>query len=98
MGHNAPMKCHQREDPVVQIASGDTCITVVLPFKKKMESNKRVIVVLMQSYLETVKAGKTMALLNCDDHQNILRKHNRNIAEARPDITHQVLDLSLLTC
>lgn len=29
-------------------------------------------------------------LLNCDDHQGILAKTGRDIAEARPDITHQV--------
>lgn len=29
------------------------------------------------------------ALLNCDDHQGILAKMNRDIADARPDITHQ---------
>lgn len=30
------------------------------------------------------------ALLNCDDHQGILAKTGRDIADARPDITHQV--------
>lgn len=29
-------------------------------------------------------------LLNCDDHQGILAKAGRDIADARPDITHQV--------
>ena len=29
-------------------------------------------------------------LLNCDDHQGILAKTGRDIADARPDITHQV--------
>ena len=33
-------------------------------------------------------------LLNCDDHQGILAKTDRDIADARPDITHQV-DFSL---
>jgi rRNA small subunit pseudouridine methyltransferase Nep1 len=31
-------------------------------------------------------------LLNCDDHQGILAKTGRDIADARPDITHQVWD------
>lgn len=35
------------------------------------------------------------ALLNCDDHQGILAKTGRDIADARPDITHQVSHLSL---
>jgi len=29
-------------------------------------------------------------LLNCDDHQGILARTGRDIADARPDITHQV--------
>jgi hypothetical protein len=29
-------------------------------------------------------------LLNCDDHQGFLAKEGRDIADARPDITHQV--------
>jgi rRNA small subunit pseudouridine methyltransferase Nep1 len=34
-------------------------------------------------------------LLNCDDHQGILAKTGRDIADARPDITHQVLTSGL---
>ncbi|KAF6062551.1 Ribosomal RNA small subunit methyltransferase NEP1 [Candida albicans] len=51
--------------------------------------------------LETYKmnsggpGGDRFALLNCDDHQGLLRKMGRDIAEARPDITHQCL-LTLL--
>lgn len=43
-------------------------------------------------------------LLNCDDHQGILAKTGRDIADARPDITHQVCQISptihqvILTC
>ena len=36
-------------------------------------------------------------LLNCDDHQGILAKTGRDIADARPDITHQV-GHSFLSC
>lgn len=39
--------------------------------------------------------GGKLALLNCDDHQSALSKMGRDIAEARPDITHQCL-LTLL--
>ncbi|KAH9822447.1 nucleolar essential protein 1 [Melampsora americana] len=35
------------------------------------------------------------ALLNCDDHQNVLSKLGKDISTARPDITHQCL-LTLL--
>jgi EMG1/NEP1 methyltransferase len=67
------------------------------------ESTRRLIVVLEQACLEAYKVssgsasrggkdGKDAkyALLNCDDHQGILAKSGRDIADARPDITHQV--------
>lgn len=67
------------------------------------ESKRRLIVVLEQACLEAYrvssgsssrggKDGKDAkyALLNCDDHQGILAKTGRDIADARPDITHQV--------
>lgn len=65
----------------------------------------KLIVVLSQACLETYKVssgggggrgGKgddrdaKYTLLNCDDHQGILAKMGREIAGARPDITHQV--------
>lgn len=62
---------------------------------------KRLIVVLSQASLETHKisssgpGGDKYVLLNCDDHQGILKKMGRDISEARPDITHQCL-LTLL--
>ncbi|KAE8540449.1 hypothetical protein D1P53_003395 [Cryptococcus gattii VGV] len=71
------------------------------------ENTRRLIVVLSQACLEAYKissgsAGKSSsgkeakyALLNCDDHQGILAKTGRDIADARPDITHQCL-LTLL--
>jgi rRNA pseudouridine-1189 N-methylase Emg1 (Nep1/Mra1 family) len=33
---------------------------------------------------------QTYQLLNSDDHANFLKKNNRNPADYRPDITHQV--------
>ncbi|EGF83744.1 hypothetical protein BATDEDRAFT_84466 [Batrachochytrium dendrobatidis JAM81] len=60
---------------------------------------KRLIVVLEQAQLETVKLGKDKeshyALLNVDDHHHLLKKHGRDLSESRPDITHQCL-LALL--
>lgn len=42
------------------------------------------------------KGEEKYSLLNCDDHQGVLAKMGRDIAHARPDITHQVrLSLSL---
>jgi rRNA small subunit pseudouridine methyltransferase Nep1 len=63
--------------------------------------------VLEQACLEAYKVSKPgnprngregeakYTLLNCDDHQGILAKTGRDIADARPDITHQCL-LTLL--
>lgn len=64
------------------------------------KNTQRLVVVLSQACLETHKVsgggnGDKYALLNCDDHQGLLRKMGRDIAEARPDITHQCL-LTLL--
>ncbi|KAI9362930.1 Alpha/beta knot methyltransferase [Zopfochytrium polystomum] len=62
-------------------------------------SQRRLIVVLEQASLETVKLGKGKeghyALLNADDHYNILKKNDRDVSTSRPDITHQCL-LTLL--
>ncbi|KAA1476721.1 Nep1-domain-containing protein [Dentipellis sp. KUC8613] len=71
-------------------------------------SQRRLFVVLEQACLEAYKVGTVgggkgrgkegeakYALLNCDDHQGILAKTGRDIADARPDITHQCL-LTLL--
>ena len=69
------------------------------PEAPKLNKTKRLIVVLEQCSLETVKLGKGKeghySLLNCDDHHHLLKKHNRDISESRPDITHQCL-LTLL--
>lgn len=56
---------------------------------------RRLIIVLEQASLETVKTKKGYELLNCDDHQGLHRKAGRDPAESRPDITHQLL-LALL--
>jgi rRNA small subunit pseudouridine methyltransferase Nep1 len=69
--------------------------------KSEKENNKRrVIVVLENAYLETVKSKKTEGayeLLNCDDHIHTLKKLNRDFSEARPDIVHQVQPFILLS-
>ena len=65
-------------------------------------NQRRLFVILERACLEAYrissnrKGGKNgegdvkYALLNCDDHQGILAKTGRDIADARPDITHQV--------
>jgi rRNA small subunit pseudouridine methyltransferase Nep1 len=61
---------------------------------KEKESTPRLIVVLSSATLESIKLGKgkdeRYALLNCDDHVGYLKKYNKDAAEYRPDITHQV--------
>ncbi|XP_008143100.2 ribosomal RNA small subunit methyltransferase NEP1 isoform X1 [Eptesicus fuscus] len=52
---------------------------------------RRLIVVLEGASLETVKAGKTYELLNCDKHKSMLLKNGRDPGEVRPDIAHQSL-------
>ncbi|KAL1917085.1 uncharacterized protein VTP21DRAFT_5283 [Calcarisporiella thermophila] len=63
------------------------------------ENSRRLIVVLERACLETYRVGKAKdaryQLLNCDDHQAILKKLGKDITDARPDITHQCL-LTLL--
>jgi rRNA small subunit pseudouridine methyltransferase Nep1 len=69
-------------------------------------SSRRLYVILEQACLETYRVSSgggsskgrnrkadgeiKYTLLNCDDHQGILAKTGRDIADARPDITHQV--------
>jgi rRNA small subunit pseudouridine methyltransferase Nep1 len=60
--------------------------------KKTASTDKRLIVVLEQANLETIKIGKVYELLNCDRHKNHLLKYKRDPnSNARPDITHQCL-------
>jgi rRNA small subunit pseudouridine methyltransferase Nep1 len=77
----------------------------MLPVQAQVQSKgqgRKLYVILEQACLEAYKLssgskggrGKEgeakYTLLNCDDHQGILAKTGRDIADARPDITHQV--------
>ncbi|CAI4214588.1 unnamed protein product [Parascedosporium putredinis] len=67
------------------------------------KDTKRLIVVLSNASLETYKAAHSgtgrngahkddkYSLLNSDEHIGVMRKMNRDISDARPDITHQCL-------
>ncbi|OQD77191.1 hypothetical protein PENDEC_c003G01834 [Penicillium decumbens] len=66
------------------------------------KDTQRLIVILSNASLETYRASagrggkdEKYSLLNSDEHIGIMRKMNRDISEARPDITHQCL-LTLL--
>eukprot|EP00050_Salpingoeca_kvevrii_P015122 m.43767 g.43767 ORF g.43767 m.43767 type:complete len:240 (-) comp6171_c0_seq1:179-898(-) len=52
---------------------------------------KRLVVVLEQAALESVKVGKAYQLLNSTDHASIIKKNGREGINLRPDITHQCL-------
>ncbi|XP_033226975.1 ribosomal RNA small subunit methyltransferase NEP1 isoform X2 [Belonocnema kinseyi] len=55
------------------------------------DQEKRLIVILENAQLESVKVGNNFQLLNCDDHAGILKKDKREPGKSRPDITHQCL-------
>jgi len=56
---------------------------------------RKLIIVLENASLEASQVhpykSDKVQLLNCDDHQALLKRLNRDIAEARPDIVHQCL-------
>lgn len=64
------------------------------------KDTQRLVVVLSNASLETYKAShgarggnirdEKYSLLNSDEHIGVMRKMNRDISDARPDITHQV--------
>lgn len=68
------------------------------PIPAHDKDTQRLIVILSNASLETYRASSGRAgakdekysLLNSDEHIGIMRKMNRDISEARPDITHQV--------
>lgn len=59
-------------------------------------SGQDIIILLDMASLETVKTKSgEFQLLNCDDHMQIMRKHNKDPLKYRPDILHQEM-LSVL--
>ena len=63
----------------------------------RMELSKpRVFVVLSRASLECHDSKGKATLLNSKEHQGHLRRHGRDIGEARPDIVHQVHPLGLV--
>lgn len=81
------------------------------PIPSTDKDSQRLIVVLSNASLETYKASHStggrqgrpgadekFSLLNSDEHIGVMRKMNRDISDARPDITHQVGHYSTLLC
>jgi len=91
--------------PIQQVAN-PAMLPVQAQVAPKNSGQRKLYVILEQACLEAYKVssggskggdrrGKgdgdaKYTLLNCDDHQGILAKTGRDIADARPDITHQV--------
>ena len=71
-----------------------------IPIAANDKDTQRLVVVLSNASLETYKASyagrggsirdEKYSLLNSDEHIGVMRKMNRDISDARPDITHQV--------
>lgn len=71
-----------------------------VPIASNDKDTQRLVVVLSHASLETYKAShggrggtardEKYSLLNSDEHIGVMRKMNRDISDARPDITHQV--------
>ncbi len=57
----------------------------------KTRDAKRLIVVLENACLESVKIGSTYELLNCDRHKQQIIKFKKDPSQCRPDILHQCL-------
>jgi rRNA small subunit pseudouridine methyltransferase Nep1 len=56
-----------------------------------VEAQKHAIYFVLEgANLEVAKVGKNYELLNCDDHANFLKRHGKDPASYRPDISHQV--------
>ncbi len=57
----------------------------------KVRASKRLIIVLENACLESVKVGSSYELLNCDKHKQQIIKYKKDPANCRPDILHQCL-------
>lgn len=97
------MNSNGSNNPLLQTANPHMLpVQAHVPKGGVASSQRRLFVILEQACLEAYrvssggkgKGGREgdvkYALLNCDDHQGILAKTGRDIADARPDITHQV--------
>ncbi len=87
-----PKRTRQSDDNEEKVETIQTDEPLMNKAKKTKSNDKRLIVVLEQANLETIKIGKVYELLNCDRHKNHLLKYKRDPnSNARPDITHQCL-------
>ncbi len=80
-----------------RVASSSSSASAASVAANEAGASKRLVVVLEHACLElvTVEGSEKQELLNADDHVGYLRRKQRDVSEARPDITHQCL-LNLL--
>lgn len=86
-------KAKKRKKTLLEKVDGPSEADKLLPrtLEERMHA-RRIVVVLEKCSLECVQPRKgAMELLNSDDHKNICAKNGRDIADVRPDITHQCL-------
>ncbi|KAI8339587.1 EMG1, NEP1 Emg1p [Chlamydoabsidia padenii] len=104
-GTGSIVKMEQDTGSIVQKEETTVHLT---PLKRKASTDettatppkRKVIIVLENASLEVARLTvphheHKLKLLNCDDHQSVLKRLGRDISEARPDIVHQCL-LTLL--
>lgn len=92
-GDHLVKKANKRKKNVQEKVDGPSASEKLLP--RTMEERiaaRRVVVVLEKCALECVQPRKgAIELLNSDDHKAIIGKSGRDLADIRPDITHQCL-------
>eukprot|EP00931_Biecheleriopsis_adriatica_P009890 TRINITY_DN11098_c0_g1_i1.p1 TRINITY_DN11098_c0_g1~~TRINITY_DN11098_c0_g1_i1.p1 ORF type:complete len:274 (-),score=64.00 TRINITY_DN11098_c0_g1_i1:63-884(-) len=86
-------KAQKRKKSLIEKIEGPSASDKLLPrtLEERMAA-RRIVVVLEKCPLECVTPRKgAMELLNSDDHKGIIAKTGRDLADVRPDITHQCL-------
>merc|ERR1711920_332511 len=93
MGAEIVQKAKKRKKSVLEKVEGPTSSEKLLPrTAEERMAARRIVVVLEKCALECVQPRKgALELLNSDDHHGIAAKSGRDVADARPDITHQCL-------
>jgi len=79
------------QQPLTESMSDDERPAKIPRTLKERSEGRRLIVILEEARLETIKSGDRFELLNSDDHRpQILKKSKKDPSEFRPDISHQV--------
>jgi len=86
-------KAKKRKKSLIEKIEGPSEADKLLPktLEQRMAA-RRIVVILEKCALECAQPRKGgIELLNSDDHKGLLAKNGRDIADIRPDITHQCL-------